>query len=89
MARSKVAVVPLLLLLVVVLSGSSTWIPAAAAARPLAGGAVVGKVIVLPSVGQLLHKLPPLEMKQAGASPSCQTWDPNNINCPPKAPKRP
>ncbi|CAL5037830.1 unnamed protein product [Urochloa decumbens] len=85
MARSKV-VVPLLLLFVV-LSGSWTCRPAAAA-RPLqladdgrrwveqAPAASAGSAIVLPSVWRLWHKLPPLQMKPAGAS--CGTWSPNN-----------
>ncbi|PAN25090.1 hypothetical protein GQ55_4G287700 [Panicum hallii var. hallii] len=89
MTRSKVAV-PLLLLLVV-LSGSWACRPAAAA-RPLladdgrwveqAAPASAGSVIVLPSVWRLWHKLPPLQMKPAGASCKGSTWDPNN-GCPP------
>ncbi|RCV21081.1 hypothetical protein SEVIR_4G109101v4 [Setaria viridis] len=91
MTRSKV-VVPLLLLFVVL---SSSWTcPPADAARPLladdgrrveqqAPASAAGSVIVLPSsVWKVWHKLPPLQMKPAGASCKGSTWDPNTL-CPP------
>jgi len=85
MTRSSQVAVPLLLLLVVACHP-------AAAARPLladGGGRWVeqqaapasasGSVFALPSaVWGLWHKLPPLQMKPAGASCSGSTWDPNN-----------
>ena len=41
------------------------------------------RIHALPSaVWGLWHKLPPLQMKPAGASCSGSTWDPNN-GCPP------
>ncbi|KAJ1258836.1 hypothetical protein BS78_10G105700 [Paspalum vaginatum] len=92
MTGSGSKVVAPLLLLFVILSSSWTCRPAAAA-RPLMadddGARWVDQapantgmdIIVLPSVWRRWwHKLPPLEMKPAGAS--CQTWSPNNP-CPP------
>uniref|UniRef100_A0A0D9WNV7 Uncharacterized protein n=1 Tax=Leersia perrieri TaxID=77586 RepID=A0A0D9WNV7_9ORYZ len=87
MVRSKL-VVPMLMLSVILLG--SSW--PVAAARPLQksdGGDVVvptaagvGNILVLPSsLWRLRHWLPVLEMKQHA---SCSTWDPNNVNCPPK-----
>ncbi|KAF0904782.1 hypothetical protein E2562_037142 [Oryza meyeriana var. granulata] len=41
-------------------------------------------VLVLPSsLWRLRRWLPVLEMQQGA---SCKTWDPNNVNCPPKPP---
>ncbi|OEL20050.1 hypothetical protein BAE44_0018934 [Dichanthelium oligosanthes] len=84
MTRSKA--LPLLLLLAIML-GSWARLPAVAAAgRPLLAGEqahaeVVDSVIVLPSLRRPWHKLPALEMKPAGHS--CETWSPNNKDCPP------
>uniref|UniRef100_A0A0E0DZV5 Uncharacterized protein n=1 Tax=Oryza meridionalis TaxID=40149 RepID=A0A0E0DZV5_9ORYZ len=90
MARSSAVA---MLMLSLLLLGSSWW-PPVAAARPLLqgdGGEVVAPpagggvgVLVLPSSPSLRHWLPVLEMKQGA---SCQTNDPNNVNCPPKPPK--
>uniref|UniRef100_I1Q176 Uncharacterized protein n=1 Tax=Oryza glaberrima TaxID=4538 RepID=I1Q176_ORYGL len=93
MARSAAAA--MLMLSLLLLGSSRSWPPVAAAARPLLqgdGGEVVAPpagggvgVLVLPSSSpSLRHWLPVLEMKQAA---SCQTNDPNNVNCPPKPPK--
>uniref|UniRef100_J3MCX8 Uncharacterized protein n=1 Tax=Oryza brachyantha TaxID=4533 RepID=J3MCX8_ORYBR len=86
--RSKFVVATMLVLL---LLSVSSWWPPAAAARPLQvdedeAAGVVG-VLVLPSssLWRLRRWLPVLEMKQ-GSSASCGTWDPNNVNCPPKPP---
>ncbi|PAN25092.1 hypothetical protein PAHAL_4G274800 [Panicum hallii] len=98
MAGSKA--VPLLLLLAVLSGSWTSRIPAAAAAgRPLRlaadrrwgdqqapAGVVVGdSVIVLPSLRRPWHKLPPLAMKPAGHS--CETWSPNNKDCPTPPPR--
>uniref|UniRef100_A0A0E0L9Z5 Uncharacterized protein n=1 Tax=Oryza punctata TaxID=4537 RepID=A0A0E0L9Z5_ORYPU len=88
-ARSSAMLIVLSLLLLL----GSSWAPVAAAARPLQGDG--GEVVVAPPVAagvgvlvlpssSLRHWLPVLEMKQGA---SCQTNDPNNVNCPPKPPK--
>ena len=94
---------PLLLLAVVSGSWTSRIPAAAATGRPLlaadgrwgdqqqarTSGVVVADddspVIVLPSIRRPWNKLLPLAMKPAGHS--CETWSPNNKDCP--TPPRP